>query len=59
MTDRISSISDLQRHQKLDPLANVNSNRGLSQDPIQLDFNSALTTIDRPLSEDEIVLYHS
>jgi membrane fusion protein, multidrug efflux system len=53
MNDRISIISDWQRNQK-HPIANVNSDRDLAQEPIQLDFNSALTTSDRPLSEDEI-----
>ncbi len=43
MTDRISQIADLDGNHKVDRL----------QEPIQLDFNSALTVIDPPLAQDE------
>jgi membrane fusion protein, multidrug efflux system len=56
MTDRISNISDLDlgRNHKSDPVAHATSNGGSAQDPIQLDFNSALTVIDPPLSQAEV-----
>jgi membrane fusion protein, multidrug efflux system len=55
MTDRISNISDLDlgQNHKSDPVAHATANGGAAQEPIQLDFNSALTVIDRPLAQDE------
>jgi membrane fusion protein, multidrug efflux system len=54
MTDRISNISDLDlgQNHKLDP-AKVAANGNGGQEPIQLDFNSALTVIDPPVAEAE------
>jgi membrane fusion protein, multidrug efflux system len=49
MTDRSSDISDLERSHKLDPVTNANLNGKLAQEPVPLDFNSALTVVDPPL----------
>jgi membrane fusion protein, multidrug efflux system len=49
MTDRISDISDLERNHKLDPVTTANLNGKLAQEPVQLDFNSALTVVEPPL----------
>jgi membrane fusion protein, multidrug efflux system len=48
MTDRISDISDLERNHKLDPVNNANLSGKLAQEPVQLDFNSALIVVDPP-----------
>ncbi len=54
MTDHISNISDLDLGQNhtIDP-AKVAANGNATQEPIQLDFNSALTVIDEPVVQDE------
>jgi membrane fusion protein, multidrug efflux system len=54
MTDRISNISDLDLGQNhtIDP-AKVAANGHATQEPIQLDFNSALTVVDAPVTKDE------
>jgi membrane fusion protein, multidrug efflux system len=49
MTDRNSDISDLERSHKLDPVTTANLNGKLAQEPVPLDFNSALTVVDPPL----------
>jgi membrane fusion protein, multidrug efflux system len=48
MTDRISDISDLERNHKLDPVTNANLSGKLAQEPVQLDFNSALIVVAPP-----------
>ncbi len=50
MTDRSSDISDLERNHKLDPVTTANLHDKLAQEPVPLDFNSALTVVDPPLS---------